>query len=52
MPIGIILLALAILIDKFLPQTNLLDFTGGLFTGLSIVLNGYYIFTISKKSCN
>ena len=48
-PIGFILLALAILIDKFLPQSNPLDFMCGLFTGLSLVANGYYIFVVSKK---
>ena len=50
LPIGMICLAIAILMEKFLPITNLFDFIEGLLTGLSIVLNIYYIFVIAKKS--
>lgn len=50
MPIGMLLLAVAILMGKFLPHNNLFDFIVGMLTGLSIVLNIYYIVTISHKS--
>jgi len=49
LPIGMICLAIAILMGKFLPVTNLFDFIEGLLTGLSIVLNIYYIFVIAKN---
>jgi len=49
LPIGMICLAIAILMGKFLPVTNLFDFIEGLLTGLSIVLNIYYIFVIVKN---
>jgi uncharacterized protein YqhQ len=48
LPIGMILLTSALLMEKYLPANNLLDFIEGLFTGLSIVLNIYYIFVVSK----
>jgi hypothetical protein len=50
MPIGMILLAIAIIMGKFLPHNNIFDFVVGILTGLSIVLNLYYIFIISQKS--
>lgn len=46
---GVILFALAILIDRFLPQTNLFDFLAGMFTGLSILLNVRYVLAIAKN---
>lgn len=49
LPIGLILLAIAILIERFLPASDLLDFIVGVLTGISIVLNIFYIFAISKK---
>jgi hypothetical protein len=49
MPIGMILLALAIIINRFLPESSIFDFISGLFFGLSIVLNVYYIFVTVKK---
>jgi len=49
LPIGMIFLAIAILMEKFLPVNNLFDFIEGLFTGLSIALNIYYIFVITKN---
>lgn len=49
LPVGVMLLAIAILIDKYLPQSNLLDFIQGLCTGLSIVLNCYYIFSLARQ---
>jgi len=50
MPIGILLLSVAILMGKFLPHNNIFDFIVGILTGLSIVLNIYYIVAISQKS--
>ena len=49
LPIGMIFLAIAILMEKFLSTNNFLDFIEGFFTGLSIVLNIYYIFVIAKN---
>ncbi len=49
LPIGMIFLSIAILMGKFLPANNLFDFIEGLFSGLSIALNIYYIFVIAKK---
>jgi len=49
LPIGMIFLAIAILMEKFLPSNHLFDFMVGLFTGLSLVLNIYYIFAIAKN---
>jgi len=49
LPIGMIFLGIAILMDKFLPANRLYDFMVGLFTGLSLVLNIYYIFAIAKN---
>ena len=48
-PAGMIFLAFAILIDRFLPQTNFLDFLAGMFTSLSIVLNVRYVLGIAKN---
>lgn len=50
MPIGLILLAIAILMDKFLPSNDSLDFIEGFLIGLSIVLNIVYIWAIIQKS--
>jgi hypothetical protein len=50
MPIGMILLAIAILMERYLPANNILNFIEGLFTGLSIALNIYYVFVISRKA--
>jgi hypothetical protein len=50
MPIGLTLLAIAILLMKFLPATSVFDFTEGFLIGLSIVLNIYYIYAVSQKS--
>jgi hypothetical protein len=49
MPIGVILLAIAILMGRYLPSNNILDFIEGLFIGLSIVLNIYYVVVTSKN---
>jgi hypothetical protein len=50
MPIGLILVAIAILMMKFLPGNSVFDFTEGFLIGLSIVLNIYYIFAVSRKN--
>jgi len=49
LPVGMIFLAIAIMMEKFLPANHLYDFIEGLFTGLSIVLNIYFIFVITKN---
>jgi len=48
-PIGPLLLTGAILINRFLPESDFMDFMGGLLTGLSIVLSFSYIHSLSKK---
>ncbi|MDP2890673.1 MAG: hypothetical protein Q8P34_17130 [Bacteroidota bacterium] len=48
-PAGMIFLVFAILIDRFLPQNNFLDFLAGMCTGLSIVLNVRYVLAIAKN---
>ncbi len=48
-PLGLILLAVAILIERFLPENDGLDFIAGFLTGLSIVLNLGYIYKRSKR---
>ena len=50
MPIGMLLLAIAILIKKFLPDSNLFSFLEGFLIGLSIVLNIYYIIVMTQKN--
>jgi hypothetical protein len=50
LPFGLIFLATAILIEKFGPDNNLLDFMAGFLFGLSIVLNMKYIYTRSRKT--
>jgi hypothetical protein len=49
LPIGMILLGIGILMEKFLPGNNVLDFIEGFLIGLSMVLNIYYIFVIALK---
>lgn len=49
LPIGMLLLAIALLMEKFLPGNNFLDFTEGFLIGLSIVLNIYYLIGTSRK---
>ena len=50
LPVGMVLLAMAILMEKLLPSNNILDFLEGLLMGLSIVLNIYYIGAIIHKT--
>ncbi|MHA2601065.1 MAG: hypothetical protein AM324_002915 [Candidatus Thorarchaeota archaeon SMTZ1-83] len=38
-PIGAICLAIALVIDRFLPETDVLSFLMGILIGLSITLN-------------
>jgi len=47
--LGIILFAIALLINRFLPANNLLDFIAGFLTGLSIVFNLSCTFNRSKR---
>lgn len=48
-PIGVILLAIALVINRFLSGYALSDFLAGLLTGLSLVLNIKYIIAVSKN---
>jgi len=50
MPIGLILLAISLIMNKFLPSNPLFDFIEGFMMGLSIVLNIVYIIAISRKN--
>ncbi len=50
MPIGIILMALALIMIKFFPGNNINDFIEGFLIGLSIVLNIFYMYLMSKKA--
>ena len=43
LPVGMVLLAIAFLMDKFLPGNTYLDFIEGFLIGLSVVLNIYFI---------
>jgi len=52
-PIGIVLLAIVILMDRYLPGNNLLDFIQGLLMGLSLVLIIGYLLNGSRNAiCN
>ena len=50
LPFGMLLLAIAFLMGKFLPSNSYLDFIEGFICGLSVVLNIYYIRGIIHKS--
>jgi len=50
LPVGMICLAVAILMEKYFAGNNYLDFIEGLLTGLSVVLNIYYIFAVYRKN--
>lgn len=50
LPLGMVLLAIAILMGKFLPASNYLDFIEGLLIGLSVILNIYYIIAIIRHT--
>jgi hypothetical protein len=45
-----LLLAIAILMEKFLASNSYLDFVEGLLIGLSVVLNIYYIVSIIRHT--
>ena len=49
LPVGTVFFAIALLMERFLPATNLFDFLAGLFIGLSIVLNLSYAWHRSRK---
>jgi len=49
-PFGVLLLVIALIIERFLPENNALDFTAGFLFGLSILLNISYIYKRSKKT--
>jgi hypothetical protein len=49
-PLGAGLFAVAILMNRFLPATDLFNFIEGFLTGLSIVLNLRYAFNRSKRT--
>lgn len=48
-PIGVVLLAFALIINRFLSGFPLMDFLAGLLTGLSLVMNVKYIIAISNS---
>ncbi|HAH25478.1 MAG TPA: hypothetical protein DCL77_17270 [Prolixibacteraceae bacterium] len=50
LPIGIVFLGISILMERFLPPTDLFDFLEGLLIGLSIALNLRYVFIRSRKT--
>jgi hypothetical protein len=49
-PIGMILLAIALVMEKFLSPNGLIDFMEGLLIGLSVILNIYYIGVVFQKN--
>lgn len=49
-PIGMIILAIALLMQKFLPGNPLFDFTEGVLIGLSVILNIYYMGILFQKN--
>jgi uncharacterized membrane protein YoaK (UPF0700 family) len=52
-PIGVLLLAIVILMERYLPVNNLMDFIEGLLLGLSMVLLFNYFFKHSRMTvCN
>jgi hypothetical protein len=50
LPVGMVMLGIALLMEKFLPSNNFLDFIVGLLIGLSLVLNIYYIGSVIRHS--
>ena len=50
LPFGLVLLAISILIERFFPASDGLDFIAGFLIGLSIALNIRYIYMRSKKT--
>jgi hypothetical protein len=48
MPVGLLFLAVALIIEKFLPSNNGLDFIAGFLFGISIVFNLSYIVKLRK----
>lgn len=50
LPIGMVFLAIAILMEKFLPANNVRDFIEVLLMGLSVILNVYYCGILYQKN--
>jgi hypothetical protein len=48
MPIGLLSLAIALIIERFLPSNQGLDFLAGFLIGISIVFNMSYISKLRK----
>ena len=49
LPVGMISLAIGIILNRYFPDNNATDFSIGFLFGLSIVLNIYYIYNVSKN---
>ena len=45
LPVGMISLATGIILSRYFPASNTLDFITGVLFGLSIVLNIFYLYT-------
>jgi len=50
MPVGMICLAIAVLMDKYMDDGTFIDFIKGVLYGLSIGLNLFYIFALTNKN--
>lgn len=50
LPLGLILLAIALILQRFFPENDEFDFIAGFLIGLSIVLNLTYIYKRSKRT--
>lgn len=48
-PLGLTLLAIAILIERYFSGSDFVDFIAGFLFGLSMVLNCNFIYTISRQ---
>jgi len=48
-PFGGIMLVVAIIMNKYCPETSFFDFITGFLFGLSLVLNMVYIFLLTSK---
>ena len=49
LPIGVICLAIALLIDRFLPVDSVTSFIVGMLSGMSVVLNMAGIYKAGKR---
>jgi len=50
LPFGVLLFAIALLIERFLPENNVFDFIAGFLIGFSIVINLGSFFKHLKKT--